>query len=55
VAVSRGDAAAAALFYRDPTFVDRLLQQLGHDPHFRLVYRNSDIAVFRWLGPPPVK
>lgn len=56
VAVSRGDDAAATLFYNDPTFVERLLTQLGKEPtKFRLVYRNPDIAIYRWLGPPPVK
>ncbi|HEX9044025.1 MAG TPA: hypothetical protein VF802_03275 [Candidatus Limnocylindrales bacterium] len=56
VAVSRGDDAAATLFYNDPTFVERLLAQLAREPdRFRLVYRNPDIAIYRWVGPPPVK
>jgi hypothetical protein len=56
VAVSRGDDGAATLFYNDPTFVERLLAQLGREPdRFRLVYRNPDIAIYRWLGPPPAK
>ncbi len=50
VAVSRGDAGAATLFYRDPTFVEAVLKRLETDASFRLVYRNADIAIFRYVG-----
>ncbi len=53
VAVSRGDAAAAELFYDDPTFVSRVLARLSSDRNFTLVFRDPDISIYRWLGPPP--
>lgn len=50
VAFSRGDAAAAELFFDDRSYVERALERLDRDPAYRLVYRNPDIAIYEWLG-----
>ncbi len=53
VVLTRGDAAAATLFYDQPDFVPSLERRLNSDSNFERVYANPDVTIYRWLGAPP--
>ena len=48
VALSRGDAAAARLFYNQPQFIDTLKAEIGRRCNFVLVFDNPDFSLYRW-------
>ncbi len=48
VAVSRGDAAAARLFYNQPGFIDKVKAEISRRCNFQLVFDNSDFTLWRW-------
>lgn len=53
VAFSRGDAAAANLFYNQPHLISAMRLLVQHDPEFQPVYITPDYAIYHWL--PPVR
>lgn len=48
VALSRGDAAAARLFYDEPEFIDEVKAEVERRCNFERVYENPDFALYRW-------
>lgn len=48
VALSRGDDAAARLFYNQPEFIDTLKAEIGRRCNFVLVFENPDFSLYRW-------
>ncbi|MBV9581902.1 MAG: hypothetical protein JO057_25250 [Chloroflexi bacterium] len=53
VAFSRGDIAAATLFYNQPHLIGDMQRLVAHNPHFQAVYVTPDYSIYRWLPPPP--
>jgi hypothetical protein len=53
VAFSRGDVAAATLFYNQPHLIGEMQRLVAHNPHFQAVYVTPDYSIYRWLPPPP--
>ncbi len=53
VVFSRGDAAAASLFYNKPHLVSTMRRLAARDPQMLPVYVTPDYAIYRWLPPPP--
>ena len=53
MALSRGDAAAAALFYNKPDLISSMRRLIAKDPQMLPVYVTPDYAIYRWLPPPP--
>ena len=52
VAFSRGDVAAATLFYNNPNLIGEMQRLVAHNPHFQAVYVTRDYSIYRWLPPP---
>jgi hypothetical protein len=48
VAVSRGDDAAAHLFYNQPNFIAEVKTELSRRCNFQQVFDNGDFTLFRW-------
>jgi hypothetical protein len=48
---SRGDVAAATLFYDQPRLIGALQRLVAADPHFRAVYVTPDYSIYHWLPP----
>jgi DnaJ domain len=48
VAVSRGDAAAARLFYNQPQFIDKVKSEIERRCNFQVVFDNGDFTLYRW-------
>jgi DnaJ domain len=48
VAISRGDDAAAQLFYNQPQFIENLKAEIGRRCNFEPVFENEDFALYRW-------
>ena len=53
VAFSRGDVAAATLFYNHPHLFGEMQRLVAHNPHFQAVYVTPEYSIYRWLPPPP--
>ncbi len=54
VALSRGDIAAAEIFYKQGDVVAQVQRLLASSPSkYKLVFSNPDFVVYRWLGAPP--
>ncbi len=53
MAFSRGDVAAATLFYNQPNLIGEMQRLVAHNPHFQAVYVTPDYSIYRWLPPPP--
>jgi hypothetical protein len=51
VAFSRGDIAAATLFYNKPHLIGDMQRLVAHDPRFRPVYLTPDYSIYRWIPP----
>jgi hypothetical protein len=51
VAFSRGDAAAATLFYNRPHLISGMQRLVAQDPEFRPVYVTRDYSIYHWLPP----
>jgi hypothetical protein len=51
VAFSRGDIAAATLFYNKPHLISAMQRLVAHDPQFRAVYLTPDYSIYQWLPP----
>ena len=51
VAFSRGDIAAATLFYNKPHLISDMRRLVAHDPRFRPVYLTPDYSIYRWIPP----
>jgi hypothetical protein len=51
VAFSRGDIAAATLFYNKPHLISAMQRLVAHDPQFRAVYVTPDYSIYHWLPP----
>jgi hypothetical protein len=49
VALSRGDGAAARLFYNDPDFLLKARSEIEDRCNFHLVFDNGDFILYRWL------
>jgi len=48
VALTRGDDAAAQLFYNQPDFIDTLKTEISRRCNFEPVFQNDDFALYRW-------
>ena len=48
VALSRGDAAAARLFYNQPGFIDKVKTEISRRCNFQLIFENTDFTLYRW-------
>ncbi len=48
VALSRGDGAAAHLFYNEPTFLEDARRAIERRCNFELVFGNEDFTLYRW-------
>jgi len=48
VALSRGDDAAARLFYNQPQFIDTLKTAISSRCQFEPVFENEDFALYKW-------
>jgi len=48
VALSRGDAAAAQLFYNQPQFFVNLRSEIARRCNFQKVFDNGDFTLYRW-------
>jgi hypothetical protein len=55
VAFSRGDTAAATLFYNQPHLISEIQRLVARDPEFKAVYLTPDYSIYRWLPPAPRK
>lgn len=51
VVFSRGDIAAATLFYNKPHLISDMQRLVAHDPRFRPVYLTPDYSIYRWIPP----
>jgi hypothetical protein len=51
VVFSRGDIAAATLFYNKPHLISDMRRLVAHDPRFRPVYLTPDYSIYRWIPP----
>jgi hypothetical protein len=51
VVFSRGDIAAATLFYNKPHLISDMQRLVAHDPRFRPVYLTPDYSIYRWIAP----
>jgi hypothetical protein len=51
VAFSRGDVAAATLFYNKPQLIPAMERLVARDPEFRPVYITPDYKIYHWLPP----
>jgi hypothetical protein len=51
VAFSRGDVAAATLFYNKPNLIGDMQRLVARDPEFRPVYVTRDYSIYHWLPP----
>jgi hypothetical protein len=49
VAFSRGDVAAATLFYNQPHLINAMRRLVAADPQFRPVYLTPDYSIYRWV------
>lgn len=51
VVFSRGDVAAATLFYNQPHLIREIQRLVAHDPEFKPVYLTPDYSIYHWLPP----
>jgi hypothetical protein len=51
VVFSRGDAAAASLFYNEPHLISDMQGLVAHDSQFQPVYITPDYSIYHWLPP----
>lgn len=51
VAFSRGDVAAATLFYNKPHLISDMQRLVASDPQMRPVYITPDYSIYHWLPP----
>lgn len=49
VAFSRGDIAAATLFYNQPHLISTMRRLVASDPQFVPVYLTPDYSIYRWV------
>jgi hypothetical protein len=48
VAISRGDDAAAHLFYNEPDFIESVQKEIDRLCNFEPVYQNPDFSLYKW-------
>jgi hypothetical protein len=51
VVFSRGDVAAATLFYDQPHLISDMQSLVAADPRFQAIYVTPDYAIYHWLPP----
>lgn len=49
MAFSRGDIAAATLFYNQPHLISTMRRLVASDPQFVPVYLTPDYSIYRWV------